>query len=82
MEVQVDSDLSQGQELWVQQTWVWYKPLGEGRIYPTIELTELHNRTLYTITKGKRTVTPTGDLPVGVWKPLAKAWAGGGLLQG
>ena len=26
MEVQVSSGLSQGQGLWVQQTWVWHKP--------------------------------------------------------
>ena len=80
VEVQVDSDLSQGQELWVQQTWVWYKPRGESSIYPTIELTELHNRTLCSMTKEKRTVTPTGDLSVGVWESLAKEWVIGDLL--
>ena len=31
---------------------------------------------------GERNSDPTGDLPVGVWESLVKAWVGGGLLKG
>ena len=42
MEVWVSSGLLQGQELWVQQTWVWYKPFWkEVTINHTTELPEL-----------------------------------------
>ena len=42
VEVWVSSGLLQGQELWVQQTWVWYKPFWkEVTINHTTELPEL-----------------------------------------
>ena len=66
--------------------------LGGGHQNPIIELPELtqdweiHSwkaqQNLVHQDPGERNSDPTGDLPVGVWKPLAKAWAGGGLLQG
>ena len=64
----------------------------EVTINPTIELPEptkdweIHSsrapQNLVHQDPGERHSEPTGDLPVGVQESLAKAWVGGGLLQG
>ena len=64
----------------------------EVTIYPTVELPELTwdweidswraQQNLVHQDPGERISDPTGDLPVGVWESLVKAWVGDGLLQG
>ena len=69
-----------------------YALLEEVTINPTIELPELTwdreidswraQQNLVHQNPGERNSDPTGDLPVGDWESLEKAWVSGGLLQG
>ena len=93
-EVQVSSRLLQGQELWVQQTWVWHKPSWRTPLTPSYSRRNLHRtgeileenkqNLVCTSTQEKGAVTPQEtdpDLPVRVQQSPAEAWVGGGLLQ-
>jgi len=97
VEVWVSSGLSQGQGLWMQQTWVWHKPSqrrlpltppqSHQNLHRTGETTlGGHKQNLVcTRTQEKGAVTPQEtdpDLPESVQESLAAAWVGGGLLQG
>ena len=97
VEVRISSGLLQGQGLWVQQTWVWYKPSWRrSPLTPPQSHQNLHRtgkqplgwhkrKPVSARTQEKGAVIPQEtdpDLPVSVQESLEEAWVSRGLLQG
>ena len=97
VEVQVSSDLSQGQGLWVQQTWVWHKtswrksplnpPWSHQNLY-RIGATEAWRAEMKSCVhqdQGETSSDPTRDWPRFACEcpgVSVEAWVSSGLLQG